>query len=141
MNNIFKSVKFYVGLVFAIIAVVAGVIYKIGFGHIESANSIPFVLLISAAVLYLVLSLLGQNEIGAAFLGLLSFAAMIFLINNIAPYVVDTLMGSAMTEGISISLIMELPVIIEDAVLMIICAIAGNVIAWIKRKSKNKFSA
>lgn len=129
-----KTVPFYVALGAAALSVITGIVYAAALGGLRGYVSfIPLILLIVGAVAFIGLSLLGSPRGGAAIMTAADFAAFLVYVGTIYAYPVDI----AMSVG-SINDIKELPVIIAAGVLMLICAVASDVTAWMNMIKRDK---
>lgn len=133
IKNYFKSknVAFYIGLFFALFSIVSAIVYGVSLSAIEEQSAVPTVLLVLAGVAFVGLSLIGQDKYGAALMGILDFIALIVYIATIYPYPLSQTMTSS-----SFGDIPYIGSIIACAVLMVICAIGANVLAWIRMTRK-----
>ena len=139
INNIFKNknVAFYVALGFAALSLVTGIVYIASCSSVEGATVLPMIFMLLAGVLFAGLSALGLVKTAASVMGLLSLAAFGTLLVNVAPYLVVTIQNMAMT-GFDLSKVEGLLQVIVSAVLMLICAIAGNVFAYLSTEKTTK---
>ena len=137
INNIFKNknTAFYVALGFAGLSLVTGIVYIASCSSVDGATVLPMIFMLLAGVLFAGLSVLGLVKSGAAAMGLMSLAALGTLLVEVAPYIVVTFQNMAMT-GFDLGAVEGLPAIIVSAVLMLACAIAGNVFAYLSTEKK-----
>ena len=132
-----KNTAFYVALSFAALSLITGIVYIASCLKIDGATALPMVFMLLAGILFAGLSVLGLTKAGSVAMGLMSFAAFGALIVNVAPYVVGAFQNMAMT-GFDLSKVEGFPAIVVSAVLMLVCAISGNVFAYIGFEKKVK---
>lgn len=129
-----KNVAFYFALSFAAASVIVAIVYVAALSGLEGYVSyIPLLLLLAGAAAFVGLSLLGSCRLGSAVMSVADFAAFIAYVATIYKYPVE----QAMSVG-DASQIKYLPMIIACAVLMFICAVGSNVMAWIRQRKKSR---
>ncbi len=131
-----KTAASWIALVFAVVSAASAVVYTVLIGGSEtlgtyySTSVIGF--LYGAAGAYIVFFVLQQDKLGAACMAGLNFCALIAFVLTIYPYPVG--MGMDL-EGFMTSV--ELKNMIICAAMMIVGAVAGNVLAWTRMHKKN----
>lgn len=138
MNIKNASAAFYVALGVAVLSLIAAILFVITLNvHEEYTSWATFALLLAAPVAFVVLSLFGQARTGAAVMAGCDFAALIVMVCKIATPIVDAISKSSMT-GLSLSGVTAFPAVVACAALILVCAVAGNVLAWTRMQKKQQ---
>lgn len=133
-----KTVAFYIAFATAVISVVTAIIYAAVFGGMQEYMSwFGFVLMLLAAVAFIVPSLFGYAKLGVAAMALLDFAAMVVSLlvtyNYFVAFAIGGGISAVFADGPAVIFIVCL-------VLLMVCCIAANVAAWLRVQKKQKSS-
>lgn len=136
MNLKSASAAFYVAFGVAVLSLITAVVFVVTLNiHAEYTSWGTFVLLLAASVAFVAAALFGQARVGAAIMACCDFAALIVMVSKIASPIVEAISKSSMT-GLSLSAITAFPAVVACVALILVCAVAGNVLAWMKMQKK-----
>ena len=127
-----RTAAFYVALGVSLLAVAAGVIACAGLSAYGTAWP-ALVCVIVGFMAFLVLSFAGQDNAGAAAMGVLTLAGFVCLLVGEYSHFFNTIQNQAMT-GFNIASVDGLMLLIVCVVLYVVSAIALNVCAWLRLK-------
>lgn len=134
IKNYFKNrtAMFYVALSVAVLSIIAAIFYTATLNHLtEDMSWTPFILLLTGAAVFAVLSVFRLSRLGTAVMAILDFAAFLTFAGTIYNWPVSQAMVIS-----NIADIKELPAMIVSAVMMLICIVLGNVCAWKRLQRK-----
>lgn len=130
-----RTVAYYIALGVSLLSVFVGIIAAVVLS--EYGTTWPVVLLtIAGFVVFVVLSFLGQDGMGAGAMAAFTFAALLALIVGEYSYFLTEVQGQAMGAGFDLGAVEGLYLFIVAAVWLLVCAIALNVFAWLRLKKK-----
>ena len=128
-----KKVPFYISLGCALMILVSSILYATYFFAAEREYMkdfvswlVPFIPSIGVLVFF-GLTFLKQSRIGTAVMSASAFAGFVIYANTIFGFVVENIMNS----------MVELPVIIVSASLLLVGFITSNVTAWAKHNRED----
>lgn len=128
-----KTVTFYIALGLAGLSLFTSIFYAASIGGLgEYMSWGAFVLLLLAGFVFAALALFEFPNIGVAIMACMNFGALILSAVAIYEYFISLAMVGLETAGASF------PLYIVSAVLMLIDAVAGNVVAWLRLAKKKK---
>lgn len=134
-----RKVTYYIALGIALLAFIMGVVATASLSD-AGATAAPLLLTLFAFLIFIGLSVIGQERTGAAVVSFASLLALVSLVCEIFEHFLDVIQNQAMT-GFNIGAIEGLAVLIACVALFTVCAIAANVMAWIKLKKEVKEEA
>lgn len=138
LNNFIRSrgVAFYVALGVAVVAVIAGIV---AVATLSFAGDAWYAIMFSAIglVLFIALSVSGREKLGAALLACCIFAALIGLICGVYKYFVTEVSNQAMSGTFDVFAVDGISAFIACVAMLVVCAIAANVLAWVRPANKN----
>ena len=129
-----RTAAFYFALIVSVLAVVAGIIACAGLSAYGTAWPALACVAVGFAA-FLVLSLLGLDNAGAAAMGILTLTGFVCLIVGEYSHFFNTIQNQAMT-GFDIASVEGLMLLVVCVVLYVVCAIALNVCAWLRLNKK-----
>ncbi len=134
-----RKVTYYIALGIALLAFIMGVVATASLSD-AGATAAPLLLTLFAFLIFIGLSVIGQERTGAAVVSFASLLALVSLVCEVFEHFLDVIQNQAMT-GFNIGAIEGLTVLIACVALFTVCAIAANVMAWIKLKKEVKEEA
>lgn len=131
-----KTVAFYIALALAAVSVVTAIIYASVFGGKQEYMSwAGFALMLLAGAAFFGLSVFGFEKWGIAAMTLLDFAALLVsalvTYNYFVGFAINGGVGAAFADGAAVMFVV-------CVLLLIICCVAGNVVAWLSVRKKRK---
>lgn len=134
-----RKATYYVALGTALIAFIMGIVATASLSD-AGATAAPLLLTLFAFLIFIGLSVVGQERIGAAIVSFASFISLISLVCEVFEHFLDIIQNQAMT-GFNIGAIEGLTTLIACVALFIVCAIVANVMAWLKLRKDIKEEA
>ena len=132
-----RNILFYVALGISAVSVIVGIVAVAGLSAYGTAW--PVILLtVAGFVAFVALSLHGKEGMGAGVMAACIFAALLFLIVGEYSYFLTEIQGQAMSDGFDLASVDGLFLLIAVAVLLLVCAVAANVFAWLHLSKKQK---
>lgn len=130
-----RNISFFVALGVAVLSVIVGIIAVATLS--EYGTAWPTVLLtLVGFVAFVLLSLVGKEGMGAGALAGCNFAALLLLVVGEYEYFLTEIQAQAMGAGFNLGAVEGLYALIAVAVLLLVCAVAANVLAWLRLKKK-----
>lgn len=129
-----RNVTFYIALGVALVSAIVGIISGAALAF-AGETALTVVLPLLGLVAFLGLSAVGQEKIGAAASGLLTFGALIALVCGVYSHFLTAIQNQSM-GGFDLGAIEGFFTLIVCVVLLIVCAVATNVLAWLRLKKK-----
>ncbi len=129
-----RNISFFVALGVAVLSVIVGIIAVATLS--EYGTAWPTVLLtLVGFVAFVLLSLVGKEGMGAGALAGCNFAALLLLVVGEYEYFLVEIQNQAM-GSFDLGSVEGLYALIAVAVLLLVCAVAANVLAWLRLKKK-----
>ncbi len=128
-----KNVLYYIACGVTLLAFIGGVIASAL--TVAGASALSAVFVTIGLLAFVGLSVIGQERMGAALAGVLSFGALIAFICSAYAYFLNEISEQGMT-GFNISAVNGLMPAAVSIVLLLISAIALNVFAWLRLKKR-----
>ena len=129
-----RNVAYYVALGVALLSAVIGIVSGASLAF-AGETALTVVLPLLGLVAFVALSALGQEKTGAAASGLLTFGALIALVCGVYGHFLTAIQNQSM-GGFDLGAIDGFFTLIVCAVLLVVCAVAANVLAWLRLKKK-----
>ena len=87
-------------------------------------------------MIFIVLSLAGQDGLGAGGMALCVFAAFLMLVIGVYAYFLDVIQNQAMGASFDILGVEGFFPLVGCAGALLVCSILANILAWIRMKKK-----
>lgn len=131
-----RKISYYFAFTAGLISFIIGVVATVSLGD-AGATALPMILTLIGFVLFLILSLVGQERTGSALVAFASFGALVALVCEVFEYFLDAVQNQSMT-GFDVGAIDGFPVLIVCVAVLLVCAIAANITAWLKLKKEDR---
>lgn len=130
-----RTAAFYIALVISVLSVIAGAVAAVTLSF--AGNVYPVLALtIAGLVIFIVLSLAGQDGLGAGGMALCVFAAFLMLVIGVYAYFLDVIQNQAMGASFDILGVEGFFPLVGCAGALLVCSILANILAWIRMKKK-----
>lgn len=129
-----RTIAFYITAGIGLLSLIMGIVS--GAGLAFAGNTVLVTLLpIFGLLAFVGLSLIGQDRMGAAALGLLDFGALVALVCGVYEHFLTAIQNQSM-GGFDLGKIDGFFMLIVCAALIAVCAVAANVLAWLRLRKK-----
>ncbi len=129
-----RKVTWYVAAGFTLLMFITGIISSAALGF-AGVTALPVVLTLLALLVFVITTILGQEKIGTALVAAASYGSFVVLFLEAYPFFLNAISSQGMT-GFDIGAIKGATTFIACIVLFIVCAIAANVLAFLKQSKK-----
>lgn len=128
-----RKVAYYIACGVALLALIGGIVAAATLKE-AGISALAWVLPLLGLLAFIVTSLLGYDRSGICIVGVMSFFAFVTTVIEVFGYFLTEIQNQAMV-GFDIMAIKGLPALIASAVLLVVAAIAGNVLAYLRLAS------
>lgn len=131
-----RTIAYYIAFGVAFIAWIMGIVCTASLAF-AGATAVPMVLVSLGGLVFIVGSLFGEEKIGAGMVAFASYGALIATICEVYAHFLGEIQSQAM-GGFNIGAIEGISTLIACVVLFLICAVAANVLAFLKLNKNGK---
>lgn len=141
LKNFIKSrnIAFYIACFVGVLSFVTGIVALAALSF-AGATALPLVLALIGLIAFLALSLVGYERLGAACMGAFTFGAFLVTLMEVYEHFLDVVQNQAM-GGFDLGAVEGLPALIVCVILFVVCAVAANVLAWVRLRKKDSPAA
>lgn len=125
-----RKVTYYVVLGLAVSAFVMGIVAAATLS-VAGATVLPLVFTLFGLLIFVGLSIIGQEKFGAGAVSLAAFISLAVLVCEVFEYYLGKIQDQAM-GGFNIFEIEGIVALIVCVAVFLVCAIAANVLSWLK---------
>ncbi len=129
-----RKIAWYVAAGFTLLTFITGIIASAALGF-AGVTALPVVLTLLALLAFVITTILGQEKIGTALVAGASYGSFVALFVEAYRYYLNAVSSQGMT-GFDLGSIQGLTTLIACVALFIVCAIATNVLAFLKQSKK-----
>ncbi|MDE6505582.1 MAG: hypothetical protein K2L42_06925 [Clostridia bacterium] len=131
-----RTVAYYIASGVAFIAWIMGIVCTSSLAF-AGASAVPMVLVSLGGLVFIVGSLFGEEKIGAGMVAFASYGALIATFCELYAHFLTEIQSQAMT-GFDLGAMQGFSTLIACVVLFLVCAIAANVLAFLKLNKNDK---
>ncbi len=131
-----RNIAFYIACAVAVVAFIGGTIATVAL-NMAGVSVLPMLVTLFALIAFVALSFFGLEHIGIAVIAVASFAALVDSICEGFKFFLKEISGQAM-GGFNIAAIPGIGALVATLILLVLSAVAANVLAWLKVKEKFK---
>ncbi len=129
-----RRIAWYVAAAVTLLAFIAGIIGSAALGF-AGATALPAVLTLLALLSFVIATILGQEKIGTALVAGASYGSFVAMFMEVYAYYLNAVSSQGMT-GFDLGAIEGIVPLVICVVLFIVCAVAANVLAFLKQSKK-----
>ena len=130
-----RKITYYIALGVAFIAFIMGIVATASLAD-AGATALPLVFTLIGLLAFAGLSVIGLEKIGAGLVSFASFGALVATVCEVYEYFHDAITNQAM-GGFNVFAIEGVSALLACVILLVICAVVANVLAWLKLKKEN----
>lgn len=129
------NISYYIALGISVIALIGGIMSSASLSF-AGATALPLVFTLLGLLIFIGLSTIKCERIGAAVSGVFVFGALVSLITSVYDYFIQAVQDQAMTK-VNIMAIKGMSMFVVCLCCLIICSIALNVFTWLRLRKKD----
>ncbi|MDE6356417.1 MAG: hypothetical protein K2L67_04150 [Clostridia bacterium] len=131
-----RKIAYYIAAAITLIAWIAGIVASGALGF-AGATALPAVLVTLGLILFVATSVVGHEKIGVALVAAASYGALVAMFCEVFAHFLSEIEGQGMT-GFNIASIQGVGALIACVIMLVVCAVAANVLALLKLSKETK---